>query len=691
VYERRDVGIDDALVDHLRERRLLLVLDNCDTVLAACRELVSLIVSRCHGLRILCTSRQRLGVPGETVVLLPPLDVPDSAERVSLTALADAEAPRLLVDRARAVAPGFELTDENRQAAIDICRRLDGLPLAIELAAVRLASITVTDLLERLDDRFRLLAAERGQQPPRHRALQTTVEWSYELLSEEERILWRRLSIFAGSFGIEAAETVCAGDGLERERVLDLAGTLVDKSILTMARGGRRTRYQLLETIRLYGAGHLREAGEEAELQRRHAAWYVELAAGGERPWWTTAEQAETLDLLDVEWANVEAALDFCAGSASDAEAGLRMAADLWLYWAVRGWYRIGRRHLETFLALAPAPTATRAMALWGLGCLAQAMGDHEVALARFEEGQRIGAEAGGVREPAYCLLGVGQVRLSLGEMELALEALAASREAMSEVDDEPGEHLALYFLGVALAAASQLSDARSLALEALRVSERAADTLSIGNLNALLGIVEWRLDDPQAAEVRLKEAVRALNRIGHRSGLATSVEGLAWVAASSGRLERAALLLGCATSVLQEHGITLAAYWRAYHDGCETAAREGLGEARFRACWEEGFAFDRQREIAAALEEPVPPQAQRLAADAGEDAFELTGRELEVARLVAGGLSNPAIAAKLFVSRATVKTHVSHILRKLALDSRVQLASWVAAHDPDSAAPSQR
>jgi non-specific serine/threonine protein kinase len=688
VYERGDVGIDDALLDHLQGRRVLLVLDNCDTLLEACRELVASIVSRCRGVRVLCTSRQRLGVPGEAIVAVTPLGVPAAAEPLSLAEVADAEALRLLVDRARGVAPSFALTEENCATASDICRRLDGLPLAIELAAVRLASMTADDLLQRLDDRFRLLTAEGGQQPLRHTALRTTVEWSHELLGEKGRILWRRLSVFAGGFSIEAAEDVCSDDRLEREQILELIGNLVDRSILTMAQQGRTGRYRFLETMRLFGAERLREAGEEAELRRRHALWYAELASPGERPWWARGAQAEVLDLFEAEWANVEAALDFLARSTPDAQIGLRMAADLWLYWIVRGRYRLGRRHLEAFLALAETSSTTRAMALWASGFLAQTTGDHDVALARFEEAQDISARTGADRELGYALIGLGLVRLRRGESELALELFSAARDAMLRVDDPTGRSLGLWCFATALVAAGQIDDARRLAREGLKISEWAADGFGRGNLSALLGIVEWLLDDAEAGEARLKEALPTLEQIGHRWGMVTGVEGLAWVAASTGRLDRAALLLGAGASLLEELGITLAPYWRAYHDDCEVAAREGLGDARYQAQWEKGFALPPGAQVAAALEQTFSDDGRPSRPPAEEDEFELTARELEVARLVAEGLSNPAIASKLFVSRATVKTHVSHTLRKLALDSRVQLATWVSAHDAGSAAP---
>jgi predicted ATPase/DNA-binding CsgD family transcriptional regulator len=697
VHERLEDSIVDALVVALRERRLLVVLDNCEHLLEACRELVTSLVSGCPGVRVLCTSRERLGVAGETTVVLPALELPAAGERLPAAGLAEVEALRLLVDRAVAVAPGFAVTEDNCGAAGDICRRLDGLPLAIELAAVRLASMTPCDLLERLDDRFRLLAAGRRARPGRSQTLRATVDWSHELLGPDERVLWRRLSVFAGGFGLEAAEAVCAGAGLQREQIAGLIGRLVDSSILTMAHQGRHGRYRMLETVRLYGTERLRGAGEDRELARRHAAWYANLISPADRPWWGAPEQADVLDLLDVEWANVEAALDFCAGSPAAAgpglpELGLRMAADLWLYWGIRGRYQIGRRHLETFLALSPAPTGTRAMALWAFGMSAQATGDHEAALAGFEEARRVSEQTGGDRELAYALFGLGAVRLRRGETELAGELLAESRETMRGVDDAFGRAFTLYLLATVMAAAGRVADARRLALEGLHASELAGDKFGGGNLGTLLGILEWLAGDQQAAEARLKEAVRIRARIGHRWGMFTSLEALAWVAQSSGRPERAALLLGASAALWHELGNALYPQWQAYHDRCEAAARAGLGEGRYHTCWQEGCALGRDQAVAAALEDEGAATAARPApAAADADAFELSARELEVARLVADGLSNPAIASALFVSVATVKTHVSHILAKLGLDSRTQLARWVTGHDLGPATPARR
>lgn len=687
VHDRRDEGIEDALLARLQGRRLLLVLDNCEHLLDACRRLVSRVVSGCERVRVVCTSRERLGARGEAIVVLSALELPADQERLSVAGLAEVEAVRLLVDRAVAVAPDFMLTDENCRAASEICRRLDGMPLAIELAAVRLASMTADDLRERLDDRLRLLAAARGTGPSRSQTLRATVDWSYGLLSEKERILWRRLSVFAGSFGLGAAEEVCSGAGLERERIVDLIGGLVGKSILVMDHQHRRGRYRLLETLRLYGAQRLAQAGEDAELARRHAAWYAELISGGDHPWWGTGRQGEMFDELDVEWANVEAALDFFAGSAPDAEMGLRMAADLWLYWTVRG-YRAGRR-LEALLAIAPTPNRTRAMALWALGFHSQATGDFAGALSAFEEARAVSSQTGGDRELAYAELGLGLAHGLLGNIELARDWLAQSRERLLRVDDPYGLALCLYCLATAAATEGRLPDARRLLEDGLQASERADDTMARGLLNALLGTVEWQLGDAQA-EARLKEALRIQDRIGHRWGMLISLQGLACVAGSSAQLERASLLLGAVAAMAQELGVTLPAHLQAYHDACQAAVRAGVDDTGFRTCWERGYALVLEQVVDVALEDQSVTDGRPSTAAAPHDGEgELSARELEVARLVASGMSNPAVAAELFVSVATVKSHVSHILGKLGLDSRVQLANWIAARELGPADPS--
>jgi predicted ATPase/DNA-binding CsgD family transcriptional regulator len=680
VYEQPNVPIAETVLAHLRALKLLLVLDNCEGLHDACRDFVSSVVSDGDGVRVLCTSRRRLAGAGETVVRLPPLGLP-VAEQSSLAALGDTEAIKLLAERASAVAPGFALSADNVLAASDICKRLDGLPLAIELAAARLSSIAPADLLERLDDRFRLLTIEHGQQSSRHQALRATVEWSHELLGEEERILWRRLSVFAGSFGLDAAEAVCSGEGLPRGGVLDGIASLVDQSIVTMAPVGGRSRYRLLETMRLYGAERLRDAGEAIETQRRHAEWYADLISPGGIPRYMTSGQADLLHELDLEWPNIEAALEHCAASAPDAGRGLRMSTDLWFYWNVRGRYRSGLHHLETFLALVREPDATRAMALWASGFLEQAIGNYEAALGQFEQAREVSVVAGGEREVAYALLGLGLAYLRLGNPQAGLEPLRASHDTMTALEDDFGRAFILTFLAHAVAGGDEPEAARPLLVELLACSERTGETFCRALGESGLGLLEWLSGNDVTAETQLREAVRLQNRLGHRWGIASSFEGLALVASTSGRLERAALLRGASTALWQELGNELMPAWVPRRQRCEASARAGLGEAGYQSLLEQGLTLGLDGAVAFALEDKLEA-APRASQPDEEHGFQLTARELEVARLVADGLSNPAIAEQLFLTRATVKTHVSHILQKLALDSRVQLAGWVAGHD---------
>lgn len=682
VDDQPEVTIDDTLVAHLREQRALLVLDNCEHLTLACRALVGRIVSSCVGVRVLCTSRQRLGAPGEAVVVLSGLGVPPDGREVSSETLAASDALRLLVERAVAVAPDFALSQANREAAGEICRRLDGLPLAIELAAVRLASLTAEDLAVRLDDRFRLLASDVGSGVERAQTLRATVGWSYELLDDEERALWRRASLFAGGFRLDAAEQVCASGVLAPDRVVEVVGRLVDKSILTMAHGGRWTRYQLLETLRLYGAERLDEAGEVGDVQRRHLQWCAELVSGGDPVWWAGARQADMLAVIDTEWLNLRAALERCAQPGGDVQVGLRMAADLWMYFGIRGRYRVGRQRLETLLERASEPNESQAMALWALGFLTQTTGEHARALAHFEEAGRVSAAAGADRAVGYALMGQGLVHLRLGDTTTATDQLRAAVQTTTAVGDALGQGVSCYFMATAAVLDDRLNEAQRLVRQGLAATESCGDTMFTALNRALTGIVEWRLGRLESAEPQLKEAVPAQDRIGHRWGLVTSLEGLAWVAADQERLERAALLLGASASLLEELGSQLIHYWHAYHDRCQAVARTGLGDTRYQKCWQNGHDLARGDLVATALEAPGLPTAAAAPGTGDDEPLPLSVRELEVATLAAKGLSNPAIASALFLSVPTVKTHVSHILEKLGLDSRVQIAGWVAAHE---------
>jgi tetratricopeptide (TPR) repeat protein len=364
--------------------------------------------------------------------------------------------------------------------------------------------------------------------------------------------------------------------------------------------------------------------------RERHAAWYAELISGGGRPWWGSRGQGEMYERLDVEWANVEAALDFLTEAAPDGQIGLRMATDLWLHWLVRGRYRAGSRRLAAFLKIEPAPTPARVMPLWALGFLSQASGDYAPALRAVEEARLVCDQTGGDRELAYALHGLALVNLRLGNLELLREFAPQAHERILRVDDPMGLAMSLYFLATVAATAAQLADARRVGEDALRASERAGDMMIRGLSHGLLGTVEWLLSETRSAEARFKEAVRIQQLIGHRWGMLTSFEGLARIAGSTGDLERAALLLGAGAALSEQLGIALFPYGQAHHDACEAAVLVGLGEDRYGTCWERGRALRHGEVVATALDAAIPAGSHPpAAADAHDASDELSAREL--------------------------------------------------------------
>ena len=360
-----------TLSEHLADRQVLLVLDNCEHLLDACAVLAEAILRACPGVRILATSRQVLGVTGEVMLAVPPLSVPDGRVRQPPEQLMQSEAVRLFAERGAAVLPGFAIDAANGQAVADLCVRLEGIPLAIELAAVRLRALSPEQILARLGDRFRLLSAGDPAEP-RHRTLQDTLTWSYDLLSPHEQAMWQRASVFAGSFDLDAAESVCAGDGVATGAILDLVDQLVAKSILRRHPGGDPARYRMLDTVRDYGQQRLREAGQAQAVGLRHQDFYARLAG---RPDALGPRQLAWIDALNADHENLRAALEFGLSQAARAEAGLAMACDLWLYWETRGHLTEGRRHMDALLAQVRNPCALRTRGLWTAGYLALVQG----------------------------------------------------------------------------------------------------------------------------------------------------------------------------------------------------------------------------------------------------------------------------------------------------------------------------
>jgi predicted ATPase len=466
-----------ALVEHLRARQLLLLLDNCEHVIDAVARLCDALLHRCPAVRLLTTSREVLGVSGETTWRVPSLALPDPAADRTAAELGRCESAQFFVDRALAVQPAFRVTDQNAAAVARICERLDGIPLALELAAARVRVLTVEQIDQRLGDRFRLLTGGGRTALRRQQTLRALVDWSHDLLAEGERALFRRLAVFAGGWSLDAAEAVCGFAPLAPEDVLDQLTALVDKSLVVAEPSGTEERYRLLETLRQYAQEKLVAADEEDETRGRHRDWCLALAERAE-PELTGPRQGAWLDRLEAEHDNLRAALAWCRAGAPGRDVGLRLASPLMIFWYQRGYAREGQAWLEDALARGgAAPPTVRAHALNAAGFLAMRQGDFDRARVLVEEAMRLDAgeppDRPRVASPrntlAHLLMGQQQWERA---RELMLEELAETRRR----GDRRAEALACAQLGRVGIYAGAYADAQSWFEQSIAVARARGD-----------------------------------------------------------------------------------------------------------------------------------------------------------------------------------------------------------------------
>ncbi|TDB97993.1 BTAD domain-containing putative transcriptional regulator [Actinomadura sp. 7K534] len=583
----------DAVADHLRDRRVLLVLDNCEHLVQAVAALALRLLRAAPGLRILATSRERLGVPGEHVLVVPGLAVPDEegGERDGAAGAAGcAEAVRLLADRATACAPGFAVTSRNRDAVVQLCRRLDGIPLAIELAAVRLGSLGVAEILDRLDDRFRLLAMPRTGGGGRYRqTLGGVVDWSHELCTAGERLLWARLSVFAGGFDLEAAEAVCTGEGVARDEVMDLLAGLVNKSIVLAGDDSDgRTRYRLLETIRGYGWQRLRERGGQAEIRLRHCRHYRDLAVRAAAGWCGPDEIA-WLRRLRRELPDLRAALEFCGGDPEHAGLGLEIAVQLIRArsWFFSGTIGEGRHWLERLSARPDRPPpGVRAHAAAMRAFLVIVQGDRAAVPAAMAACR---AEVGpGSPESAYI---EGVHALLIQSDPVSLGRLAHAREGF-RAEGRPGDALMATMFW---AMSAVFLGGRDAAFHACDVFRTDAETARAEWLESWAlwsgGLAELRHGDPVRALPLLRDAVVRQRAVEDEWGPVWDVEALAWTAAAVGHHRHAAVLLGAAHRMRTATGVAMIGLspFQAAHAETVRLVRGALAEDSYADAWSRG------------------------------------------------------------------------------------------------------
>jgi predicted ATPase/class 3 adenylate cyclase len=617
VREEPGRPVPATLLNSLRSRSLLLVLDNCEHLLSACANLAEDVLRSCPNVKILATSREGLGVPGERTYRVPPLSAADPRQLPGLEELRELEAVSLFADRARFSQPDFAVTPANALAVAQVCHRLDGIPLAIELAAARVKALPVEKLAERLDDRFRLLTGGSRTALPRQQTLRALIDWSYDLLSERERALLRCLSVFAGGWTLEAAEAVCA-EGVEEWEVLDLLTSLVEKSLVLYDERDGEARYRLLETIRQYAWDRLVEAGGAAAVRGRHLEWYRGLAEQAMHPLYRAATQGEWVGRLERELDNLRAALDWSteAGAspegAQEAEAGLRLAGWLRRFWLHRGYLAEMRERLARLLATpaAAAHTPARANALVCAGWLAFFQVDYETARSVLAESLIIRRELNDPWGTALSLAFLANVTLNQGDYRAARSQCEEALGLWRETGIGSGEMAySLTTLGEIAYAQGELDASRAL-LEESR-PHWGDDRWGTGLCLHRLGVVRQAQGDTETPCALFRESLALFQAVGEKRGIAGCLEGIAGAAMAScctaGRedsLRDAARLFGAAAALRDTVGTPLPPYDRAAYNDHLAALRAGLGEEGFAAAWAEGWATSLEDAIRFALEE---------------------------------------------------------------------------------------
>jgi predicted ATPase/DNA-binding CsgD family transcriptional regulator len=729
VAEEQDRPLPDTITDALRSRKLLLALDNCEHLIDACARICHRLLAGSPELRLLATSREPLRVAGETVWPVPPLDVTPQAPA---DGSAPGEAVQLFTERAVATLPAFALTPSNAAAVAELCRALDGIPLAIELAAARVRALSVTQIRLRLADRFGLLTAGDRTAPPRQRTLRAAIDWSHDLLTEPEQVLLRRLSVFAG-WSLEMAERVCSDQRIPADAMLDLLAALVDKSLVVRdpeALG--QARYRLLDTIREYAADKLAAAGETAVFQRRLRDYVLTVA---ERNFavgmaLVPAQWQDRVDVFrryDADASNVWLVLSQCLAD-GDVGTGLRICTAIRPCLLVRGEFALGSGWLDAFLArdeAADVDPAIRGAALIGRAQLTlprdpagaeptaraglemcRAAGDgfwtaaglnllSEIAVhtGRPEEAEALGREAISIAEAAGdawnqgWALGIRATVAALrGRLREAADLANASVGVMRGIDHLWGVARAQLGLGDLARARGDSAEAHQRYTEALAYLREVDARPETARCLSGLGRVAMDLGATALAREHLAESLRLSRTIGTRVGVARGLESFAALAAREGEPERAVLLAAASTALREAAGLAPLPGARAEQ---YLAPARRLGDQAVARLWARGFALSAEAAIGLALEpqaattEVTQAEVTAGAAPSAAPPGSLTPRELEIAALVADGYSNKAIAEELVISPATVARHVANIMTKLGFRSRAQIAAWTADRRP--------
>jgi predicted ATPase/DNA-binding CsgD family transcriptional regulator len=659
------------LLSHLRDKQLLLVLDNCEHLLGAVALLVADVISGAPGVRVTATSREPLAVSGEQVVPIPPLELPSTDQSESLVQVRANEAVALFAERAAAASGRFELTASNQAAVVDLCRRLDGLPLAIELAAVRTRVLSPEQILERLSDRFGLLTGGSRAALPRHQTLQTTIDWSHELLSSRDRTLLRRLCVFAGRFTLEDVESVCLSDGVPAADALDLLSSLVEKSLVMKEEARSLACYRLHETMREYASAKLREAGEQQTVERRCVDYYVLRLQGSS--FQARYVLIEWLEWMDLEIDNVRSILRWCV-THGDFASGVMLASAVSWYWITRATGE-GVRWLDELLAAGESNPEVDAWAYFIRGFLAVLQSDPAAARPALASAVAAARESGQMIALSNSLSMASIAAHMGGDPGAARRLLDEAAAVTSGLEDVPATVTLLQARSFNGFFEGDLETVRSAASEGTRLTRESRDLYSLEMMLLNLGLTALITGDLDASKPLFAEALRIAQQIDDRVAQYALLDALGYHASRSGQARLAARLLGAAETVRTGAGANVIPFLAPLLAAAEDSASAALGVAKFAAEFLAGKQLTRDAAIGLALGD----RASVASTSSGKVMGPLGKREGEVARLVADGLSNKQIGARLFISERTVDSHVRSVLNKLGFNSRAQIAAWVA------------
>ena len=725
IPRRPDQSALESLLEHLHSKEMLLVLDNCEHLIASCANLVGQILSQTVALRVLVTSREPLAITGEMTYPVFGLAWPPTGAEVAgdPQELMQYDAVSLFIERARAALPHFTITTANASTIVRICRRLDGLPLALELASAHTNVLSLQEILSRLDDRFALLISrQRSELDPRHRTLRAAIDWSYDLLYPPEQVMLQRLSVFAGGCSLATAETVCAGDGLERKQILELLLSLVTKSlVVAQTLQGSQARYFLLETVRQYAQEKLIESGEWPVIRDRHLQCCLKLAEETDTKL-RGEYQRLWLNWFDTEYDNVRAALAWAVEGGRQEngrlESGLRITTSLYQFWRIRDYVEEGLNWCRRIFSLAKDEIApvVRANALSHASLLAGLRSQLEEQLRYAEEAVRSGEAAGegGKHALALALGAQGYATRKAGDYLTAFTLGLRENQLLRETGDR-------YMLGVSLSLNSfaamsigKYEQARAMLDEALPLLRESGDPYRIAMALNYKGDLARCERDYQQAQTAYEESISILRKIDAVGDLASALQNLGHTCLHLGDVERAKALFSESMTMRQEQGnrtgvtecllgfaalvitaglpaagarlLVAAAAIGGRHITSEWAAtrmeyehylervRDGLIETAFQA--EQTIGQRLSLEQAVAYAQDVVKKAA-AAQQARQQLDQLTSREREVAVLIAQAKSNDEIAAVLVVSKRTVESHIANIRSKLGFTERAQIVRW--------------